>query len=96
MTLLIENSSTPNRSCVVEAAIGQPGSGRKANPRELDIVVEGCVGSVEKNVLEKSSVEEIRNRFDRDVERFSNLETARPQPSMPPSRSTREPHHGVA
>jgi tRNA (cmo5U34)-methyltransferase len=33
------------------------------------------IGSVGKNVLEKSSVEEIRDRFDRDVERFSNLET---------------------
>ena len=33
------------------------------------------IGSVKKNVLEKSSVEEIRDRFDRDVERFSNLET---------------------
>src|SRR5580704_9326212 len=35
----------------------------------------GMIGSVGKNVLEKSSVEEIRDRFDRDVERFSNLET---------------------
>src|SRR5271154_4595882 len=32
------------------------------------------IGSV-KSVLEKSSVEEIRDRFDRDVERFSSLET---------------------
>jgi tRNA (cmo5U34)-methyltransferase len=30
---------------------------------------------VEKNVLGKSSVDEIRDRFDGDVERFSNLET---------------------
>src|SRR5580700_10313861 len=35
----------------------------------------GMIGSVGKNVLEKSSVEEIRDRFDRDVDRFSNLET---------------------
>lgn len=33
------------------------------------------IGSVGRNVLEKSSIEEIRDRFDRDVERFSNLET---------------------
>src|ERR1700691_4000273 len=30
---------------------------------------------MEKNAHGKSSVEEIRDRFDRDVERFSNLET---------------------
>ena len=35
----------------------------------------GMIGSVGKDILEKSSVEEIRDRFDRDVERFSNLET---------------------
>jgi tRNA (cmo5U34)-methyltransferase len=38
-------------------------------------IAAGMIASVGKNVLEKSSVEEIRDRFDRDVERFSNLET---------------------
>jgi tRNA (cmo5U34)-methyltransferase len=38
-------------------------------------IAAGMIGSVEKKVFEKSSVEEIRDRFDRDVERFSNLET---------------------